>query len=339
MTVEVIDQQSYGKYRDLGLDKEVLLDLYNRMLLARRFEEKVETLYSSGRLKANYHLYIGQEAIAAGVISKLMADDFIISNYRGHGHALARGVPPRLLMAELFGKSTGTCQGVGGSMHCPKFPELNLIYATSIVGSGIPIAAGIALALKLRKRKGVVVVFFGDGAVNTGAFHEGMNMAAIWRIPLVLVCENNQYGISERVDLVTAGPGIAQKAESYGMQGIVVDGNDAVSVSLGIEHAIERAKNGEGPSLLECKTYRIRSHSVRERDSGRPADVTEDWKKKDPLEGLRTSLIKGGYADEMELTRMSQDVDATIEESVAFAEQGARLQLQDLQNLVEGQGN
>jgi TPP-dependent pyruvate/acetoin dehydrogenase alpha subunit len=334
LTVETIEQQDSSRYKELGLSTEMLLEMYRKLLLTRLFEEKVGDLFEANRLKANYHLYLGQEAIASGVTSALTAEDLIVSNYRGHGHALARGVPAKFLMAELFGKSTGTCKGIGGSMHSPKYPEVNLIYATAIVGSGIPIAAGLALAQKLKNKKSVVVVFFGEGAVNTGAFHEGLNMAAIWRVPLILVCENNQYAISTRVESATSGVDIAHKAESYGIPGVVVEGNDAVSVYLATQRAVERARRGDGPSLLECRTFRIKPHSARERESGRPQDLIEGWKRKDPVDRMRKSLVSGGFTDEEELARIAQEVVQSIDDSITFAEESSSLTLRDLSNLV-----
>lgn len=334
MTVEVIGQQKSSDYTSLGLTQETLLELYRRMVLARNFDQRVWELFQAGKLKANYHLYIGQEAIAAGVTMALTADDTIVSNYRGHGHALARGVPPNLIMAELFGKATGTCRGVGGSMHSPKYPELNLIYATAIVGSGIPIAAGLALAQKLQQKKSIAVAFFGDGAVNTGAFHEGINMAALWKAPLMLVCENNQYAISTRVEAATSGIDIAHKAAGYGIPGLLVDGNDSVAVYLAAKRAAERARAGNGPSLLECQTFRMQPHSAKERESGRPQELIELWRKKDPIERLRASLVTSGLAGEAELASITQEVNHEIDESVAFAEASPMLSLEDLGRLV-----
>ncbi|PSN82102.1 pyruvate dehydrogenase (acetyl-transferring) E1 component subunit alpha [Candidatus Marsarchaeota G1 archaeon OSP_D] len=323
------------KYKDTGLSKKELLEMWRKMVLIRKFEEKVEELFLIKKLlKGPAHLYIGEEAVATGVISALTNDDVIVSHYRGHGHALARGVPPRYIMAELFGKATGTCKGVGGSMHSPKYPELNLMYATAIVGSGIPIATGMALAIKMKKENRVVTAFFGDGAVNSGAFHEGVNMAAIWKVPLLLVCENNQYAISMRADKATAGPGIANRAEAYGITGAVVDGNDVIAVYMAAKDLIQRIKNGEGPMLLECRTYRIKGHGVYDQAQYRPQEEVEFWKKRDPILLYKDWLIKSGVATEEELKEQERKVQEEVEEAVSFAEQSPMLSLNELSNFV-----
>jgi TPP-dependent pyruvate/acetoin dehydrogenase alpha subunit len=311
--------------------------MWRKMVTIRRFEEKVEDLYLVKKVLAGpAHLYIGQEAIAAGVLSALANDDLVVSHFRGHGHAIAKGVPPKLIMAELFGKSTGTCRGVGGSMHSPKYPEMNLMFATAIVGAGIPIATGMALALKMRGEKRAVAGFFGDGAANIGDFHEGTNMAAMWGLPLVLVCENNEYAISMKSSISAAGGGIARRADAYGIPGILVDGNDVVAVYAAAREAVENAKLGKGPTLVECKSYRMKGHGVYDRAQYRPSDEVEKWKANDPLERFKTSLLSGRFATKEELEAIDLEARKTIDEAVEFAEKSPMLSLKDLEGMVYG---
>jgi TPP-dependent pyruvate/acetoin dehydrogenase alpha subunit len=336
LTVSVIDAVAPDRYKELGLSRNFLLDLWKKMFLIRCFEEKVEELYLTKKvLSGPAHLYIGEESIAAGGMAALGKEDVIVSHYRGHGHALARGVPPKLIMAELFGKETGTCKGVGGSMHSPKYPELNMMYATAIVGSGIPIAAGMGLAIKLRGEDRAVVGFFGDGGANIGDFHEGINMASIWKLPVVFICENNQYAVSMKASDASAGGGIGRRADAYGIPGMIVNGNDAVSVYLATKQAVERAKAGEGPTLMECKTYRIKGHGVYDVAQYRPKDEIESWKARDPLNSFRDTLAREGVGDEV-LRTIDDDIKQQIEEAVKFAESSPRLKLDDLPGLVYG---
>ncbi len=337
MTVKVVEAISSSKYTELGLGKASLLEMWKKMLTIRRFEEKVEELYVVKKLLSGpAHLSTGQEAVAVGVMAALSKDDLVVSHFRGHGHAIAKGVPPRLMMAEIFGKATGTCRGVGGSMHSPKYPEMNLMFATAIVGSGIPIAAGMALAVKMRGEKRIVAGFFGDGAANIGDFHEGTNMAAMWSLPLVLVCENNEYAISMKSSISAAGGGIAKRAEAYGIAGTLADGNDVVAVYAATKEAVERAKNGHGPTLLECKTYRMKGHGVFDKAQYRPSEEVESWRGKDPIERFRSSLLSGKIATEAELESFDGEARRTIEAAVEFAEESPMLSLEDLGGIVYG---
>jgi pyruvate dehydrogenase E1 component alpha subunit len=337
LTVSVIDRVSPDEYKDLGLTRKFLTDLWTKMLMIRRFEEKVEELYLTKKvLSGPAHLYIGEESIAVGVTAALQREDVIVSHYRGHGHAIARGVPPKFIMAELFGKETGTCKGVGGSMHSPKYPELGMMYATAIVGSGIPIAAGIGLAIKLRGEHRAVAAFFGDGGANIGDFHEGINMAGIWKLPVVYICENNQYAISMKADIAIAGGSIGRRADAYGIPGSIVNGNDVISVYVATKQAVERAKKGDGPSLLECQTYRIKGHGVYDVAQYRPKEEIESWREKDPLNSFQSALQKAGVSDEL-LEKIDEDVKRDVEEAVGFAENSPRLKLSDLPGLVYGE--
>jgi pyruvate dehydrogenase E1 component alpha subunit len=337
MPLEFVEAADPSRYSELGLDKASLLQMWKKMVTIRRFEEKVEELFLEKKaLSGPAHLYIGEEAIAAGVMSALSADDLVVSHYRGHGHSIAKGVPPKLIMAELFGKATGTCRGVGGSMHSPKYPEMNLMFATAIVGAGIPIAAGMALAVKMRAEKRAVLAFFGDGGANFGDFHEGTNMASMWGLPLVLVCENNQYAISMKSSISASGGGIARRADAYGIRGFLVDGNDVVAVYSAATEAVKGAKMGKGPALIECTTYRMKGHGVYDKAVYRPPEELEMWRQKDPLLRFRGSLVSGKIATEKELDGIDAEARATIEDAVEFGQKSPMLSFEELGGLVYG---
>src|SRR5260370_11121194 len=242
------------------LDKAQLLSFYRQMLLVRRCEEQLARAHQRGLIHGACHTYVGQEAIAVGVCAHLKTEDVIFSTHRGHGHALAKGVPPRQLFAELFGRKTGCSQGRGGSMHLFA-PEVGLMGTSGIVGPSILQAAGAGYSAKLLKNGRISVAFFGDGAVNNGAFHEGLNMAGIWKLPTVFVCENNQFATEVAFEYSAANPNVAERGALYGLPSIAVDGNDVIAVYQAAEDAIERARNGEGATLIECRTYRTRPHA------------------------------------------------------------------------------
>ena len=266
-----------------------LLDMYRMMLTIRRFEERCNYLYMQGRIPSTLHLYIGQEAVATGVCAHLRPDDYALSTHRPHGHAIAKGVAPRAIMAELFAKSTGCCRAKGGSMHVGDI-SVGMVPAIAIVGGNIPIASGLALAAKRLGTDRVAVCFFGDGATNEGAFHEGMNMAAIWDLPVVFVCENNLYAASTSVSVTFKIEDIADRAAAYGMPGVVVDGNDVVAVYEVAGQAIARARRGEGPTFIECKTYRLCGHSRSDPRTYRSKEEEAQWEAKDPIPGLGERL-------------------------------------------------
>lgn len=293
------------------------MDILRRMLRIRRFEEKVAVLAAAGE-RVSGHLYIGEEAVAAGVCAALRDDDFITSTHRGHGHIIAKGGDLGRCMAELFAKKTGYCGGKGGSMHIADM-NLGIIGANGIVGAGLPIATGAALANKLRGTDQVSIAFLGDGAANQGTFHESLNLAAVWTLPVIFVCENNGWAELSRTEALTAGE-IASRAAGYGVPGVAVDGNDAVAVHAAASEAIARARSGGGPTLLEMRTYRIREHAeglahfakLRE-----PAEV-EMWRERDPIARLRDVLTELG-ADVADLDALDAQITADVEASVEFA--------------------
>jgi len=327
-----VPPSDYSKH---GLAKDRLILMIKKMMEIRLFEEKVEDLYlMKGLITGPAHLYFGQEAVAVGVISALDPDDIIISHHRGHGHALAKGIPMKQVMAELFGKATGTCKGIGGSMHVAISPERSSLFASAIVGSGIPIAVGVGLAFKYNKSDRVVAVFFGDGAVNTSAFHEGTNMAAIWKLPVILVCENNRYAIGMKVERAIALKSVMERALGYGIEGIGVDGNDPVAVYLATREAVKRAREGEGPTLIECRTYRQKGHGIYDKATYRPKEEVQEWLERDPVVNFRNVLINSGTVPEAELNDIENRIRLELEEAVNFAQDSPVLPFDELQRYV-----
>jgi pyruvate dehydrogenase E1 component alpha subunit len=289
----------------------------------RCFEEKGGELYALGLIFGLYHSCIGQEAVAVGVCSALKNDDYILSCHRGHGHSIAKGVPPKYLMAELFGKETGVCKGIGGSMHST-YLEVGVLFSTAIVGGNIPIGVGVGLAIKLRKEDKVVVCFFGDGATNTGAFHEGINLAALWKLPVIFVCENNLYAVSTPVTKSVSAKNIADRSVAYNIPGEIVDGMDVLAVRESASRAVERARRGEGPTLLECRTYRFKGHGMY--DTGyiyRTKEDVEKWMERCPIKRLREKLLSEGIATKSELDEIDGEVKAIIQNAVKFAEESS----------------
>ncbi|HZQ10005.1 MAG TPA: thiamine pyrophosphate-dependent dehydrogenase E1 component subunit alpha [Anaerolineae bacterium] len=295
------------------------LSLYRQMLLIRRFEEKCNALFLQGRIPSTLHLYVGQEAVAVGFCSLLRRDDFITSTHRPHGHAIAKGVSPRAIMAELFAKETGCCRGKGGSMHVGNI-EVGMPPAIAIVGAGAPIAVGIALAAKMRESGQVCACFFGDGGANEGAVHEAMNMAAIWSLPVIFVVENNLYAASTPVEKAFAVPNIADRASAYGMPGVIVDGMDVLAVRECANQAIARARSKEGPTLVECKTYRLVGHSRSDARNYRTKEEESEWLAKDPITRLGRILVDEKMTTQAGLDEIENDVNVEIEDAVAYAE-------------------
>jgi TPP-dependent pyruvate/acetoin dehydrogenase alpha subunit len=335
--VHGVPENDYAKH---GLTKDKLSQMLKKMLLIRKFEEKIEELFIvKGALIGPSHLYLGQEAIAVGAMMALTPTDLTITTYRGHGHALAKEVPAKLCMAELFGKSTGNCKGLGGSMHVAIYPKTGSMYATAIVGSGIPIAAGVGLGLKLKKSKNVVATFFGDGAVNSGAFHEGVNMIALWKLPVLLFCENNQYGMSTRVTRAMSSPSIAERARAYGMHTMVVDGNDVVSVFVATRAAADKARQESEPVFLECLTYKMKGHGVYDKADYRPKEEVAKWLERDPIKLFKDRLLDRKMMTQTEIEEVEKATHREVEESVEFAMQGAPLPFDEIKNYVYAEGD
>ena len=300
------------------MEKQRALHIYTTMNIIRKFEEKALQLFESNMLRGSVHLCVGQEAIAATVCSHLRDTDYITSTHRGHGHCIAKGAEPGRAMAELMGKATGYCKGKGGSMHIADLTKGNL-GANAIVGGGIPIAVGGALASKMKGTDQVTVAFFGDGASNQGTFHEGINLAAVWKLPVIFVCENNGFGISVPVKESTSVRDVSVRGASYDIPGITVDGNDVTAIDEVIQQAIARAKAGEGPTLIECKTYRWFGHWTGDPQVYRTREEVEEWKKKCPIRRFRDYLLTNGIAEEKELEAIEKDAAVTAEKAAEFA--------------------
>ena len=301
----------------------LMLSLYRSMLIIRQCEELLAKSHQRGLIHGACHTYVGQEAIAAGVCAHLNKNDVVFSTHRGHGHALAKGMPPRELVAELFGRATGCSRGRGGSMHLFS-PEIGMMGTSGIVGPCILQAAGAGYSYKLLKTEQVGVAFFGDGAVNNGAFHEGLNLASIWKLPVVFVCENNQYATEVPFSYSAGKPEVAPRGATYGMHGVAVDGNDVLAVSAAALKAIRNARAGEGPTLIEARTYRTRPHAEGMGDFGyRTKEDVERWKLRCPIDSLRRRMLKDGTTTEAELKAVDTEVTAMMAEALKFAEASA----------------
>ena len=295
-------------------------EMLRQMLMIRRFEERASADYLAGKIYGVVHCYIGEEAVAVGVCSTLKRDDRIISTHRGHGHCIAKGADLNRMMAELYGRQTGYCKGKGGSMHIADF-DIGMLGANGIVAGGISIITGAGLAAQMEGKRGVAVSFFGDGASNAGPFHECLNIAAAWKLPMIYVCENNMYAAQTAAAVTHALSDVAAKAAGYGIPGVVVDGNDIFAVYQATNRAVERARAGEGPTLIECKTYRWRAHTERrgQPDPRDPAEI-EAWKGRDPITRLERQLRDQGHLDDAGLRSMEGDVMRVLEAAVTFAE-------------------
>lgn len=295
-----------------------LRDLYKQMWLIRFFEEKVDEFFAKGMIHGTTHLSVGQEASAVGSIAVLKDHDKITSTHRGHGHCIAKGATVNGMMAELFGRTTGYCKGKGGSMHIADVDKGNL-GANGIVGGGFAIAAGAALTSQMKGAGYVVLCFFGDGASNEGSFHEAINLASIWKLPVVFICENNQYGMSGPVREMINIEDIAARSASYGIPGKVVDGNDVFDVMNGVSEAVDRARNGEGPSIVEAKTYRSKGHSKSDAKKYRTREEEKEWLLRDPIKLMAKVLIEEGIFTQQEAEEIKADAKKEVEESVEFA--------------------
>jgi pyruvate dehydrogenase E1 component alpha subunit len=304
-----------GKHPDIKMQK--LIDMYRLMVRIRLFEQKVNELFLQGLVPGTIHLYAGQEAVSVGVCSAIRIDDIILGTHRPHGHALAKGLEPKYLLAEILGRSTGCCKGRGGSMHVGDFSK-GMLPALAIVAAGIPIAAGVALSFKMRKQSRISVSFFGDGATNEGAFHEGLNLAAVWKLPVIFICENNLYGVSTNIKSVTLLDNLSERGRSYGIPGFTIDGNNVEDVHSAAITATERARSGDGPTIIECKTYRHAGHSRSDPAKYRPHEEVEAWLARDPLKITAERLKALGLSAE-EYEKIEKREHELIESAADFA--------------------
>lgn len=288
------------------------------MVRIRRFEERAVELFMAQELPGFLHSCLGQEAVAAGACAALREDDYITSTHRGHGHVIAKGLELKRMMAELYGRTTGYCKGKGGSMHIADFSK-GILGANGIVGGGIPIAVGAALSAQMRRTGQVSAAFFGDGAANQGSFHEAINMASVWKLPAIFVCENNYYAVSTHETRQRVVPDVSARGAAYGIPGVTVDGNDPVAVYGAMVEAVGRARAGEGPSLVECRTYKWLGHYVGDPGKYRPAEEVAAWKAADPLPRFERELAASGVLSADEAKRVHDEVSAGIEAAVEFA--------------------
>lgn len=312
---------------------EALRQALRKMYLIRRFEEGAEDSYTRGLIRGTMHLSIGQEASAMAICMELTDNDKITSTHRGHGHCIAKGADVGRMFAEFFGKQTGYCHGRGGSMHIADIKTGNL-WANGIVGGGLPIAVGSALSAKRLGKSDVTVCFFGDGAGNEGAFHEALNMAAIWKLPVIFVCENNKYGMSTSVERSTAVKNVADRAVAYAMPGITVDGNDFSAVAEAVHLAIVRARAGAGPSLIENLTYRWRGHSKSDRNCYRTKEEIEGWMARDPIARFRSDLIAHGILDEAGAAAIAAEAVAQVQAGIDFVKSSPAPDLADVTRYI-----
>ena len=305
----------------LHLTRETLLDLLKQMTRVRRFEEKCAELYQAEKIRGFLHLAVGEEAISTAVMAALTPEDAVVATYREHGHALVRGVPARDIMAEMYGKMEGCSRGRGGSMHL--FSAAHRFYGGyAIVGGGLPLAAGLALADKMLGRNRVTVCFFGEGAAAEGEFHETMNLSVLWKLPILFVCENNLYAMGTRLDLSESETDIHAKAQSYRMASESVDGMDVVAVDAAANRAVADIRNGGGPHFLECRTYRFRAHSMFDPQLYRSKEEVEEWKERDPIPRLANWMRQAGMLHDRDVDRIEAGAKAEVDDAIAFAEAG-----------------
>ncbi len=302
------------------IDKSTAIKLYRTMVRIRVFETVTEKLFLEGKLPGFVHLYIGEEAIAAGVSASLRRDDYILSTHRGHGHTLAKGGDMKKMMAENYGKVTGYCKGKGGSMHIADF-SIGMLGANGVVGGQFPISVGAGLSIKMRKTDQVVVAYFGDGAANRGTFHEALNMASIWKLPIIFVNEDNQYASTTRKVRTLSVEHVAQRACAYNVPGIRCDGNDVIAVYKAAKEAIERARRGEGPTLMSCQTYRLKGHFIGDPEKYRTHEEVEEFWKKEPIGRFEKIAFENGWLTEDEKKAIWEEYQKEAEEAVKFAEE------------------
>ena len=322
----------------IHLTREGLLALLKQMTRVRRFEEKCDELYQSEKIRGFLHLAIGEEAICTAVMANLTPDDSVVATYREHGHALLRGVPAREIMAEMYGKVTGCSRGRGGSMHL--FSAAHRFYGGyAIVGGGLPVAAGLALADKMQGLKRVTVCFFGEGAAAEGVFHETMNIAALWKLPVLFICENNLYAMGTRLELSESEPDIHAKAQSYRIPSEAIDGMDVVAMDAAANRGIEAIRAGGGPYFLECKTYRFRAHSMFDPQLYRSKAEVEEWKKRDPILRLSDWMRRAGMLHEHDVHAIEREVNAEIDDAVSFAESASWEPISELARFVSAEAS
>ena len=301
------------------LSREARIEMLHRMWLMRAFEEKAEQIFAAGKLHGTMHLYIGQEASAVGAMTALRPDDFLFSTHRGHGHSIAKGTDLNSLMAEFMGKEAGCCRGRGGSMHFADLAHGHM-GTNGIVAGALPLAAGVGLSIKMQKGSQVAIVFFGDGAINNGAFHEAMNMAGLWKLPVIFVCENNHYGYSTAVHKASSVERLSLRAAAYGVRGVTVDGNDVMSVYDAVLQAAAQARHGQGPSLIETVTYRWRGHSKNDANRYRTLEEIERWKERCPIKRWQAQLVADRLLSADEAEHVRAGAYASVEAAHAFAE-------------------
>lgn len=316
----------------MDLTKEQQEKIYYQMYVSRTFEECVRGMFQEGIIHGTTHLAVGEEATAAGGVNALRPDDYIMSSHRGHAHNIAKGADIRQMMSELLGKKTGCCKGLGGSMHIVDMSAGNF-GANGIMGASIPMATGVALAVKKEKSGKVILCYFGDGTSNSGLFHEALNMAELWKLPIVYFCENNLYGMSTHVSKSVSVPHIAQRAQAYGMPGVIVDGMDVLAVMEAVGAAARRARSGEGPTLIEAKTYRYLGHSKSDGREYRSREEEEAWRKKDPIKLFEKYMLGHGIGEER-LARLRQQAERECREAVEYAQAAEQLTLEEAKKLV-----
>jgi pyruvate dehydrogenase E1 component alpha subunit len=317
----------------LNLDETQLLDVYRKMVTIRRFEEKAAEMYTRGKITGFCHLYAGEEAVAVGAIQALYDKDYVLSTYREHGHCIAKGAEPRVVMAELFGKATGISHGRGGSMHLFD-PILRFMGGYAIVGGGLPLAVGLGLSVAYKEEQEIVACFFGDGALPQGAFHESLNLAALWNLPVIFICENNFYGMGTLVANAVSQEHLYKFAEPYKIPGVRVDGMDVLEVYGAVMEAAARAREGDGPSLIEAVTYRFRGHSMSDPVEYRSKREERIWLERDPIKNLRKKLLTERNVAEPRLKEIEADVEAVIDDAVRFADESPEPSVEDVSKHV-----
>lgn len=316
----------------MDLTKEQMKRIYDQMFSSRTFEERVNEMFMRGMIHGTTHLAVGEEATAAGGVNALRPDDYIMSCHRGHAHCIAKGADLKRMMCELLGKRDGFCKGLGGSMHIVDISVGNF-GANGVMGPSIPMATGVALAIKKEGNSKVILDYFGDGTSNSGLFHEALNMAALWKLPIVYLCENNLYGMSTPVSKSVSVPDIAIRAQAYGMPGVIVDGMDVLAVMDAVSEAADRARCGEGPTLIEAKTYRYLGHSKSDKRAYRTREEEAEWKKKDAIRSFAGYMLEHGVSQQ-EIDEIEERVKRECEEAVQYAQKAETLTLEEAKGLV-----